>query len=749
MSNPSSTWNPADNIATMNTTNAEEDGDADASEQILALLPNNSDISTGLVSVDNERQIMILMLLAQVCSLHDPTPRTFIVHVLSLYEKGILDFERIRFLFDLNLVSRDALPQVYSDASQQQQQQQQQLIIPSPKGIDGGFEGLSLYDTTRSGSNVVAGRTYTTTTLTTREIDNDEDSSSSASSSWCSSSSSDTDENDDSFETSGKVHTVKSSANLVTNGMEGQSSSACEHFPVEEQGRKSRSTSTASSVVVASEGNRSKHALAIRTHLEDVHGESQSEKVPLEYAHDVGQMGLTTRHPSSASSSSWSVEEHPLSLSRYHREFIERNHLSSGAFGDVFHVTNKLDKKDYAMKKVIFSAKGFSNESVKLVMREVRCLASCNHPNCVRYFTSWLEPSWMTGSGNVITSVDDICPNKGEQRKLLALTGLDQLVDGFNEFDDQVDESLYSEWDEDNSMSARAESYWSEHGSATTMSLQRTKKKQTYTYQICLFMQMELCSSKTLADWLQQRGKNYHHKNENVLVSFDIFKQIVNGLVHIHSKNVIHRDLKPANIFATNDGLFKIGDFGLSKLLGSSSDTCNSPTGIKFVPFRNGSSNNSDNDAEHTIGVGTVSYAAPEQMSSKRYGPESDIYSLGLILLELFCHFGTEHEKQMAFHSCRKGKVPDDLNENFPEIASLILKCTKKCPSDRPSASDIQQSAHFAHSASEILQRNEIGRLREELQKKEFELKQKDNVIKEKDELILKLQRQLKDKSSI
>ncbi len=58
----------------------------------------------AMVSTEQERKILILMLLAQVCALHDSTPKTFIVHVLSLYERGILDYESIGFLFDLGLV---------------------------------------------------------------------------------------------------------------------------------------------------------------------------------------------------------------------------------------------------------------------------------------------------------------------------------------------------------------------------------------------------------------------------------------------------------------------------------------------------------------------------------------------------------------------------------------------------------------------------------------------------------------------
>lgn len=59
---------------------------------------------SDLVPTNQERQILLLMLLAQVCALTDPTPRTFTVHVLELFERGILDRDSIVFLFDLGLV---------------------------------------------------------------------------------------------------------------------------------------------------------------------------------------------------------------------------------------------------------------------------------------------------------------------------------------------------------------------------------------------------------------------------------------------------------------------------------------------------------------------------------------------------------------------------------------------------------------------------------------------------------------------
>jgi serine/threonine protein kinase len=94
---------------------------------------------------------------------------------------------------------------------------------------------------------------------------------------------------------------------------------------------------------------------------------------------------------------SWSVDGHPLSLSRYQQEFQQLGLLGSGSFREVFSARNKLDNRNYAVKRIPFDASGYSKESLSQVMREVHCLALCDHPRVVRCCTSWLEPEWMTG----------------------------------------------------------------------------------------------------------------------------------------------------------------------------------------------------------------------------------------------------------------------------------------------------------------------------------------------------------------
>jgi tRNA A-37 threonylcarbamoyl transferase component Bud32 len=99
-------------------------------------------------------------------------------------------------------------------------------------------------------------------------------------------------------------------------------------------------------------------------------------------------------------------------------------------------------------------------------------------------------------------------------------------------------------------------------------------------------------------------------------VSSEIFKEILESLEYLHKQKpaIIHRDLKPVNILMTNgfNGRFvRLADFGLST----------------FHEFE---------DQSHTIGSGTQKYMAPEVNQNKKYDTKADIYSLGVIMQELF-----------------------------------------------------------------------------------------------------------------
>jgi TolB-like protein len=108
-----------------------------------------------------------------------------------------------------------------------------------------------------------------------------------------------------------------------------------------------------------------------------------------------------------------------------------------------------------------------------------------------------------------------------------------------------------------------------------------------------------------------------------------ISEQIVEGLASAHQRGIIHRDLKPENIMIRDDGRVKLVDFGLAKHLfpgdASTRDTAMSQSGEL---------------------VGTYSYMSPEQARGHAITPASDVFSLGIVMYELFS--GTNPFRQEA-----------------------------------------------------------------------------------------------------
>lgn len=611
--------------------------DSHASSCVQSLNADDGSCDDECVSAENERQILLLMLLAQVCALHDPTPRTFTVHVLELYERGILDRESIAFLFDLGLVP------------------------------DRG------YGTTQHAL------------LTTADVEE---------------------------------RAIQVRHSLDPNCLRAQEASAIRNRLQRQESSRpdlDRQSTTASSTT---------------------------------YQQATAQL---------AAELSWNVEQHPLSLSRYFREFDQIKLLSSGSFGSVFHATNKMDGRDYAVKRIIFSESGYSNDAVTQVIREVRCLAQCDHPHVVRYHTSWLEPSWVTGSGKAVFSADHVA-SKDVQRRLL--TDIQRLVndsascssssqdnDGSkkgnehsNRFGDTI-ESFMSEWSTNNSNEDLQLIHWNFPDTPA-----KEPRHSTYRYQMCFFIQMQLCQPTTLTDWIRDNRNSIQSENDRYEAAIDVFLQLAQGLEHIHDAGIVHRDIKPANCLFGEDGHFKIGDFGLSKLLLRTSESSDSTaaTNAEFnlvpPPSCHLQQNNNWQDPM-TMGVGTASYCAPEQVNTNTYGPAADIFSLGLILLELVCSFGTEHERIHTFRDCRRGVIPESLNQSYPEAAKTVLWCTSIDPNERPSAKELVNTPFLRRRSK--MHRQEMHGLREILAEQEAHIHKQNSELLEKDRIIQELHREM------
>ncbi|EQC33431.1 PEK protein kinase [Saprolegnia diclina VS20] len=462
-----------------------------------------------------------------------------------------------------------------------------------------------------------------------------------------------------------------------------------------------------------------------------------------------------------------------LNVSRYARDFDEVRLIGQGGFGQVYMARHKLDGICYAIKQVRFFNKGFQSPLVQNVLREVHCLARCDHPNVNRYYSAWLEPTWVpmnlhtTSYTAPPTSAPIINPVELQTKNPHLLEDIYRFVDAKSDSSD-VDGHTTSnlELSEDHytsSYSVSRDSYESSNGSvvefefdrdvsqsnfswyvchfcmivestATIAQASATSRRTTpsdappsseiapaFTYQITLYIQMFLCEQSTLQDWLDERNRNVGHVDFQA--SLRLFRQLVNGIKHVHENGIIHRDLKPSNVFMTRDGALKIGDFGLSKLLAEvmADDPINNRG---FMPPASGHG--------HTQGVGTMSYASPEQVAGTDYDHKVDSFSLGIILLELFCVFDTKMERARALKDVRANPqhVPDELATSYPEIAALISHlvaptCTRWT---------VEQAHDYLCTTFpqvHLEKAREVLELRQQLHENEAKLKEQDALIEE------------------
>ncbi|KAF8362119.1 hypothetical protein PRIPAC_89042 [Pristionchus pacificus] len=191
--------------------------------------------------------------------------------------------------------------------------------------------------------------------------------------------------------------------------------------------------------------------------------------------------------------SSWSTGNF---RSKFGTEFDVSRILGIGGGGCVFEAKNLLDEWKYAVKRIAVDP---NDAKIKKLLREVRAMAQLDHPNIIRYNSTWIEEP----------------PEEWQY-----------------EADDEILAKINS------------------------------KKRQLLDYNknsVFIYIQMQLCHF-SLAEWL---AENVTPESRSLPRMKTWFKQMVQAVDYIHEKNLIHRDLKPANVLFAEKDRLKICDLGI------------------------------------------------------------------------------------------------------------------------------------------------------------------------------------------
>jgi eukaryotic translation initiation factor 2-alpha kinase 4 len=258
----------------------------------------------------------------------------------------------------------------------------------------------------------------------------------------------------------------------------------------------------------------------------------------------------------------------------------------------------------------------------------------------------------------------------------MSSSGYPQIEFGYDDGSDAVEDS---EEDDNDSTSPSNQDVHNGAKHHNDLALRKSRSNSRYQrpFKTVLYIHMEYCEKRTLRD-LIKRGL---HKEIDEI--WRLFRQILEGLVHIHGINVVHRDLKPENIFIDSTSSVKIGDFGLAT------------SGQHAITDRNSSALHTMS-GDMTRSIGTAFYVAPEISSSVgggSYTSKVDMYSLGIIFFEM-CYRpmipGMDRTKVGEELRMKQPVLPKDFDLTERAVqADIALSLLNHNPKERPSSSEL------------------------------------------------------------
>ncbi|CAG8919106.1 unnamed protein product [Penicillium salamii] len=391
-------------------------------------------------------------------------------------------------------------------------------------------------------------------------------------------------------------------------------------------------------------------------------------------------------------------------FSRYHQDFDEAGQLGRGGYGQVVKARNKLDGRLYAVKKISQT----SATALKDTLSETMLLSRLNHPYVVRYYTAWLEEDFNHIEEEAMSSTEGDSFSSQEHHgfstgglDFISSSGYPKIEFAGSDSDDENEGTLsdpaHPGTPETHRVNGNGTGTGTGTGSAESAEFSRARSG-SYSRPLVttLYIQMEYCEKHTLRDLIR------NGLCDDIESSWRLFRQVLDGLSHIHSHGIIHRDLKPDNIFIDVANNPQIGDFGLA-------------TSGQFTTAVR-SSAAADFEGDFTRSLGTTYYVAPEMKSvvSGHYNEKVDMFSLGVIFFEM-CHplpTGMERDQTLREIREKSHTLPSTFQQSDKVLQGRIIETLlSHTPSQRPTASELLSSGKIPLQVEEETFRRAIVHL--------------------------------------
>ncbi|WP_199550950.1 WD40 repeat domain-containing serine/threonine protein kinase [Streptomyces sp. N35] len=185
----------------------------------------------------------------------------------------------------------------------------------------------------------------------------------------------------------------------------------------------------------------------------------------------------------------------------------------------------------------------------------------------------------------------------------------------------------------------------------------------------------EYVSGGSVADWIRDGRLHEGRPAEALARIVDFAIQVAWGLDYAHSRGLVHQDVKPGNVLVDLDDTVKVTDFGLARALAS--------TAASTQP-----------DAEQdersllvTHAGLTLAYASPEQAAGERVSRRTDVYSFGVLVLEMFTGEVTWLAGPAAGEALAEYRADNEDGPPMPYgIGALLARCLRRDPARRPAS---------------------------------------------------------------